>query len=428
MFTNNTNQNDSSFPTLFDELEWREHIEITNDTGSLAETLNTQKIAFYCGFDPTAESLHLGNLAQIVFARRLQNAGHIPILVVGGATGLIGDPKPTSERSLQDKTTVEEWTAKIGSQLRQFLNFESENKAELVNNFDWFSKINVLDFLRDVGKHFRVNQMLRMEAVESRLLSEEGISFTEFTYTLLQGTDFLHLFEEKNCVLQIGGTDQMGNMLSGVNLIAKNHNAKAFAVGSHIIADATGKKFGKSEGNAVWLNPVLTSPFQLFQFLLNVDDELVFDLLRMLTFITRPEFELLGVTHWEAPHKRLAQKELAMRVTSFVHGDDEVRIAEKVSQVLFGNADLSQVEEKVVIEALKHIPVVEVSNNKTFVDALVESGEIPSRGQARTLITQGGVKLHGETVKDADAKIILIIKHGLLRVGRRKLVGLVKGE
>ncbi|MBU6144972.1 MAG: tyrosine--tRNA ligase, partial [Acidobacteria bacterium] len=273
--------NDSSFPGIWEELNWRGLVALSTDEAELRKALNSGSIVYYCGFDPTAPSLHLGNLVQLLVMRRLQLAGHKPIALIGGATGLIGDPKPTAERTLNTKETVASWVAKLEGQARAFLSFEGTNAASMANNLDWTQSLSSIDFLRDVGKHFRVGKMLSKDAVSARLNSDAGISFTEFSYQILQGMDFLELYRRYDCVLQVGGSDQWGNLTSGTDLIHKVEGKSAHILATPLITDSEGKKFGKSEGNAIWLDAELTSPYAFYQFWLNVEDANVINLLKV---------------------------------------------------------------------------------------------------------------------------------------------------
>ena len=302
-------------------------------------------IVYYCGFDPTAPSLHLGNLVQLIVMRRLQLAGHKPLGLVGGSTGLIGDPKPTAERTLNDAATVAEWVGYLQGQVSRFLSFEGENAARLVNNLDWTANLGAIDFLRDVGKYFRVGTMLKKDAVSARLNSSEGISYTEFSYQILQGYDFLQLNRQYGCVLQTGGSDQWGNLTSGTDLIHKADGGTAHAIGTPLVTNSDGTKFGKSEGNAVWLDPELTSPYALYQFWLNTDDADVIDRLKVFTFLSRAEIERLADAVVSEPFKREAQRALADEVTTLVHGADATASADRGRPGLFGQGDLGALDE-----------------------------------------------------------------------------------
>ncbi|HTL40849.1 MAG TPA: tyrosine--tRNA ligase, partial [Pseudolysinimonas sp.] len=303
-------QNDASFDDVWEELIWRGLVHVSTDPVALKGLLAGDPITFYCGFDPTAPSLHLGNLVQLLTMRRIQLAGHKPLGLVGGSTGLIGDPRPTAERVLNTKDTVAEWVGYLRAQIERFLSFEGDNAARMVNNLDWTADLSAIDFLRDIGKHFRVGTMIKKDAVSARLNSEAGISFTEFSYQILQGYDFLELFRQYGCVLQTGGSDQWGNLTSGTDLIHKAEGATAHAIGTPLIANSDGTKFGKSEGNAVWLDPALTSPYAFYQFWLNTDDSDVINRLKVFTFLSRAEIELLEKQVEDEPFRREAQRVL----------------------------------------------------------------------------------------------------------------------
>ena len=300
--------NDQSFQHILDELEWRGLVALSTDKDALRQAL-ASPITFYCGFDPTAPSLHLGNLVQLLTMRRLQLAGHHPLALVGGATGLVGDPKPTAERTLNDRETVASWVEKLADQNRRFLDFEGENKAQMVNNLDWTSQYSAIDFLRDIGKHYRVGKMLSKDAVSARLNSDSGISYTEFSYQIMQGLDFLELFRRYGCVLETGGSDQWGNLTSGADLVHKVEGKSVHLIATPLITNSDGKKFGKSEGNAIWLDAELTSAYAMYQFWLNTDDADVIDRLKVFTFLTRAEIQEYADKVAAEPFKREAQKE-----------------------------------------------------------------------------------------------------------------------
>ena len=289
--TSSAPANDPTFENVWDEMVWRGLVHVSTDQEALRALLAGPPITYYCGFDPTAPSLHLGNLVQLLTMRRLQLAGHQPLGLVGGSTGLIGDPRPSAERTLNTKETVAEWVGYLRSQIERFLSFEGENAARMVNNLDWTAPLSAIDFLRDIGKHYRVGTMLKKDAVSARLNSDEGISYTEFSYQILQGLDYLELFLQYGCVLQTGGSDQWGNLTSGVDLIHRAEGKSVHAIGTPLITNSDGRKFGKSEGNAIWLDPKLTSPYAMYQFWLNTDDADVVDRLKVFTFLTRAEIE-----------------------------------------------------------------------------------------------------------------------------------------
>ncbi|WP_022881832.1 tyrosine--tRNA ligase [Gryllotalpicola ginsengisoli] len=418
--------NDESFDTIWDELVWRGLIHVSTDEGELKQLLSGDPITYYCGFDPTAPSLHLGNLVQLLLLRRLQLAGHKPLGLVGGSTGLIGDPRESAERVLNPKETVAEWVGRLQAQVSRFLSFEGENAARIVNNLDWFGPLSAIDFLRDVGKHYRVGTMLKKDAVAARLNSEAGISYTEFSYQILQGLDFLELYRQYGCVLQTGGSDQWGNLTSGTDLIHRVEGASVHAIGTPLITDAEGKKFGKSEGNAVWLDPELTSPYAFYQFWLNQDDSLVVTLLKIFTFLSRAEIERLEEAVRTEPFRREAQRALALEVTSVVHGADAANAAVLASQALFGNGDLQALDRETLESALRELPTVRARPSDAIAQLLVETGLTSSLSESRRAIGQGGVYVNNRKVDDEQATIgehLLDGRPVVLRRGKKTLAG-----
>ena len=397
--------NDSSFSSLHDELVWRGLIHVSTDEVKLKETLDSGPITFYCGFDPTAPSLHLGNLVQLLVMRRLQLAGHHPLALVGGSTGLIGDPKPTAERVLNEPEVVAQWVEKLGEQVARFLDFEGDSAATLVNNLDWTKNLSAIDFLRDIGKYYRVGTMLKKDAVAARLNSDAGISYTEFSYQILQGMDFLRLYETYNCVLQTGGSDQWGNLTSGTDLVHKALGASVHAMGTPLITNSDGTKFGKSEGNAVWLDAELTSPYALYQFWLNTDDRDVIDRLKVFTFLSRAEIEELEASVSDSPHLRAAQKRLAEEVTTLVHGPDQTRAVKEASEALFGKGELEGLDPATLESALRELPHATITAETTVAQALVETGLCQSLSEARRAIAQGGVSINNQAIEDDGAVI-----------------------
>ncbi len=396
---------DSSFSSLHDELVWRGLIHVSTDEVKLKETLDSGPITFYCGFDPTAPSLHLGNLVQLLVMRRLQLAGHHPLALVGGSTGLIGDPKPTAERVLNEPEVVAQWVEKLGEQVARFLQFEGDSAATLVNNLDWTKDLSAIDFLRDVGKYYRVGTMLKKDAVAARLNSDAGISYTEFSYQILQGMDFLRLYETYNCVLQTGGSDQWGNLTSGTDLVHKALGVSVHAVGTPLITNSDGTKFGKSEGNAVWLDAELTSPYALYQFWLNTDDRDVIDRLKVFTFLSRAEIEELEASVSDSPHLRAAQKRLAEEVTTLVHGPDQTRAVKEASEALFGKGELEGLDPATLESALRELPHATITAETTVAQALVETGLCQSLSEARRAIAQGGVSINNQGIEDDGAVV-----------------------
>lgn len=397
--------NDASFPSLWDELQWRGLIHVSTDPDKLAALLAGDPITYYCGFDPTAPSLHLGNLVQLLLMRRLQLAGHRPLALVGGSTGLIGDPKPTAERTLNDRETVSAWVERLKVQMRRFLSAEGDNAVTVVNNLDWTAPLSAIDFLRDIGKYFRVGVMLKKDAVAARLASDEGISYTEFSYQILQGMDFLELHKAYGCVLQTGGSDQWGNLTSGTDLIHKALGETVHAIGTPLITNSDGTKFGKSEGNAVWLDSELTSPWSMYQFWLNTDDRDVVDRLKVFTFLTRDAIDLLAKEVESAPHARRAQRTLAWEVTALVHGVAEADAVAQAAGALFGRDSLEALSERVFLDALHELPRAEVTPDTLVAQALVDAGLCSSLSEARRSIEQGGVSVNNSPVSDVQALV-----------------------
>lgn len=379
---------------LYDELLWR---GLVKDVSSeeLKNKLNNEKLTFYWGTDPTAPSLHLGHYSSLVTAKRLAQAGHHPILLVGGATGLIGDPRPSGEREIISRETVLKNIEGIKNQVSNIFN----GKAEIVNNYDWMKDFSFLDFLRDVGKYINVNYMLSKDIISRRL--ETGITFAEFAYTLIQGYDFLHLYREKNCILQAEGSDQWGNITTGLELIKKIENKEAYGFTMPLVLDKYGNKFGKSEGNALWLDKNLTSSYELYQYLVNVDDSMVISYLKIFTFLTKEEIEDIEKKFNEKPEERLAQKTLAFEVVKDIHGIDAATSAKETSEKIFKG------------EVTDEMPTIEVSNHN-IIELLVESKLLPSKSEARRLIIQGGITVNNEKVIDPNAEFNneIILKKG----------------
>lgn len=389
---------------IFDELKARGLVFQTTDEAALSKALTEDMVSYYVGYDPTADSLHLGNLVLILTMKRLQMAGHKPYALVGGATGLIGDPSfKDSERSLQTKDTVTKWSGKIRSQLERFLDFENgENKAEMTNNYNWFENLTFIDFLRDVGKHFTVNYMISKDSVKSRM--ESGISYTEFAYQIMQGYDFYELNQLHNVTLQLGGSDQWGNMTAGTELLRRKANKQGHVITIPLITDSTGKKFGKSEGNAIWLDADKTSPYEMYQFWLNVDDADAVKMLKIFTFLSLEEIAEIEEQFEAARHERLAQKVLAREVVSLVHGKEAYEQAVKTSEILFGGGDLRQLDAKSILTGLKAAPQHQVTDDEdlTLVELLISAGIAPSKRQAREDITNGAIYINGERVQALD--------------------------
>jgi tyrosyl-tRNA synthetase len=391
-------------PGLFDDLVWRGLVAHSTDVDALREALTAGSVRFYVGFDPTAPSLHMGNLVQIVTAMRLQRAGHTPYVLVGGATGMIGDPKESGERVLNPTETVKDWVERVRRQIEPFLSFEGQNAATMVNNLDWTENLSTIDFLRDIGKHFPVNRMLARDVVRTRL--EAGISYTEFSYVLLQSMDFLNLYRDHGVVLQFGGSDQWGNLTGGVELIRRADGGHAHAFATPLITKADGTKYGKTEGGALWLDPEMMSPYAFYQFWLNQGDAEVGQLLRVFTFLSREEIEALEAEHAETPFLRLAQRRLAREVTALVHGEEETRRIEAASEALFGGGDLAAAglaTLRAALETARPLVVVEGPGDKTIVELLVETTLVKTKGEARRAIEEGGAYLNNVRVQDVDA-------------------------
>lgn len=388
---------------IFEELKERGLVFQTTDEEALVKALTDGQVSYYTGYDPTADSLHLGHLVAILTSRRLQLAGHKPYALVGGATGLIGDPSfRDAERSLQTKDTVDGWVSKIQGQLSRFLDFdEGDNKAVMVNNYDWFGSVSFIDFLRDVGKYFTVNYMMSKDSVKSRI--ETGISYTEFAYQIMQGYDFYELNDKHNVTLQIGGSDQWGNMTAGTELLRRKANKTGHVMTVPLITDSTGKKFGKSEGNAVWLDASKTSPYQMYQFWLNVMDEDAVRFLKIFTFLSLEEIAEIEKAFDQARHQRLAQKILAREVVTLVHGQEAYEQALNITEQLFAG-NIKELSAKDLKEGLSHVKNYQVTDqdDRNIVALLVTAGISPSKRQAREDVTNGAISINGDKVQDLD--------------------------
>ncbi|MGZ4447538.1 MAG: tyrosine--tRNA ligase [Nocardioides sp.] len=393
-------------PTLLDDLEWRGLLANSTDLDALRTALSEGSVRFYVGFDPTAPSLHMGHLVQVLTARRLQQAGHTPFALVGGATGMIGDPREVGERTLNSLDTVKEWVERVRRQIEPFLSFEGANAATMVNNYDWTASLSTIDFLRDIGKHFPVNRMLARDVVRTRL--ESGISYTEFSYVLLQSLDFLNLYRDHGVTLQFGGSDQWGNLTAGVELIRRADGGHAHAIATPLMTKADGTKYGKSEGGALWLDPEMMSPYAFYQFWLNVEDEKVGELLRVFTFLSREEIEALEAQQAEKPFLRAGQKALAEHVTTLVHGAEETAQVQAASAALFGGGDLTGLSASTLGAALREAGAATVDRSSGWpavVDLLVETGLAKSKGEARRTVGEGGAYLNNVRVEDPDAVV-----------------------
>ncbi|MFR7397994.1 MAG: tyrosine--tRNA ligase [Streptococcus constellatus] len=388
---------------IFDELKERGLVFQTTDEEALRKALAEGNVSFYSGYDPTADSLHLGHLVPILVMKHLQLAGHKPYALVGGATGLIGDPSfKDTERSLQTKDTVEGWVQSIQAQVSRFLDFENgDNKAEMVNNYDWFSDISFIDFLRDVGKYFTVNYMMSKESVKKRI--ETGISYTEFAYQIMQGYDFFELNRQYDVTLQIGGSDQWGNMTAGTELLRRKADKTGHVITVPLITDATGKKFGKSEGNAVWLNADKTSPYEMYQFWMNVMDADAVRFLKIFTLLPLDEIEEIRKQFEAAPHERLAQKILAREVVTLVHGEEAYKEALNITEQLFAG-NIKSLSVKELKQGLRGVPnyQVKVDDNLNIVEMLVTAGIVNSKRQAREDVQNGAIYVNGERIQDLN--------------------------
>ena len=417
---------DPSFENVWDEITWRGLVHVSTDQEALRALLAGDPITYYCGFDPTAPSLHLGHLVQLLTLRRLQLAGHRPLGLVGGSTGLIGDPRPTAERTLNSRETVEEWVRRLRTQVEQYLSFEGDNAARMVNNLDWTAPLSAIDFLREIGKHYRVGTMLKKDAVAARLNSEAGISYTEFSYQILQGLDFLELYRQYGCVLQTGGSDQWGNLTSGTDLIHRVEGVSVHAIGTPLITNSDGTKFGKSEGNAIWIDAELTSPYAFYQFWLGTADADVVERLKVFTFLTRAEIEEYARLVETEPFRRAAQKRLALEVVATVHGPEATAAVIAASEALFGQGDLTALDAATLRSALDELPNATVAAGTPVIEALAATGLVSSLGEARRAIAQGGVTLDGVRVEDDAAVVRGSLPGGVsvLRRGKKTLAGL----
>lgn len=414
---------------ILDDLRWRGLIQDSTDFGALRAHLDSTSVTFYVGFDPTAASLHVGNLAQILTARRLQRAGLRPLLLVGGATGMIGDPKESGERTLNSGEVVGGWVEAIRDQLRPFLDYEGDNPATLVNNLDWTGPMNAIDFLREVGKHFPVSRMLAREVVKARL--ESGISFTELSYQLLQANDYFELHRRYGCSLQFGGSDQWGNITAGVDYVRRRGAGPVHAFVTPLVTKADGTKFGKTEGNAVWLDASMTSPYAFYQFWFNAADADIPAYLRYFSFRSHEEILELDRLTAERPAARAAQRALAEELTALVHGAKEAEQAVAASQALFGRGDLTELTESTVEAALGEAGLTDVEDSGASIAALLQrSGLVSSLSEARRTVKEGGAYLNNVRVTDADASIPadgwLHGRFAVLRRGRKTFAGLIR--
>ena len=401
---------------LFDELKWRGLVK--DIAGSdIEDKLNNEQITFYWGTDPTADSLHLGHYSSLLTAKRLANAGHHPILLVGGATGLIGDPRPTAEREIMAKDTLNKNLEGIKKQVDRIF----DGRATIVNNYDWMKDYNYLDFLRDVGKYINVNYMLAKDIINRRL--ETGITYAEFSYTLIQGYDFLHLYEKYNCVMQAEGSDQWGNITTGIDLIRKKTGKEAYGFTMPLVLDAQGNKFGKSEGNALWLDINKTSSYELYQYLINTDDSMCESYLKIFTFLSPEEIMEVVKKHNEEPHLRLAQKTLAKEIITDLHGKEEYDKAVKISEALF-SGNVKDIDTNLIGKVFKDVPNSDMKSDKNIVDLLVDTNVCSSKREAREFITTGAISINGDRITDLDAIITkdnsIDNKYIIVRRGKKK--------
>lgn len=401
---------------LFDELKWRGLVK--DIAGSdIEDKLNNEQITFYWGTDPTADSLHLGHYSSLLTAKRLANAGHHPILLVGGATGLIGDPRPTAEREIIAKDTLNKNLEGIKKQVDRIF----DGRATIVNNYDWMKDYNYLDFLRDVGKYINVNYMLAKDIINRRL--ETGITYAEFSYTLMQGYDFLYLYEKYNCVMQAEGSDQWGNITTGIDLIRKKTGKEAYGFTMPLVLDAQGNKFGKSEGNALWLDINKTSSYELYQYLINTDDSMCESYLKIFTFLSPEEIMEVVKKHNEEPHLRLAQKTLAKEIITDLHGKEEYDKAVKISEALF-SGNVKDIDTNLIGKVFKDVPNSDMKSDKNIVDLLVDTNICSSKREAREFITTGAISLNGDRITDLDTIITkdnsIDNKYIIVRRGKKK--------
>jgi len=412
---------------FLDDLRWRGLIAQTTDEKELAAALE-KPITLYIGFDPTAPSIHVGNLVVLLVLRRFQLAGHHPIALVGGATGLVGDPSGRNEeRSLNSSEIVEQWVSRIKLQVSSVLDFKvAANPAVVVNNLDWTSPLSAIEFLRDIGKHFSVNQMLSKDSVANRL--EGGISYTEFSYQVLQAFDYLELYRRNKCTLQLGGSDQWGNIVAGLDLIRRVEGGSGHALTVPLLTKADGTKFGKTAGGSVWLDPEMTSPYAFFQYWLNSDDKDVINFLKVFSFKSRQEIEEIEKEHNENPGARNAHRALARELTSLIHGTETSARVEEAAKALFGQGDLTTLDEKTLASALSELPRVQISSNDeipTWVDLLAAAGVVDSKSAARRIVKEGGAYLNNEKISGEDFRLekthFLCGKYAVLRKGKRDL-------
>ncbi len=407
--------------TLYEDLKWRGLVQDISDE-KLIDKLNNESLTFYIGTDPTADSMHIGHYSSFLISKRLARAGHKPILLVGGATGLIGDPKPTAERPMISKEEVEHNFRGLKKQAEDIFGFE------VVNNFDWTKDINVIDFLRDYGKYFNINYMLAKDKVKSRM--ESGITYAEFSYMILQALDFMHLYETRNCTLQVAGSDQWGNITSGIELIRKKLGKEAYGMVMPLVTDSNGVKFGKTEGNALWLDKNKTSSYELYQYLINLEDSMIIEYLKKLTFLSKEEIEELEVKHKANPHLREAHKALAREVITDLHGKEEFEKAVKISEALF-SGNVKSLSKEEILMCFKDVPSFDVESGTKLTNMLIENNICQSKREAREFLNAGSISINDEKVKDENLEItssiaidgeILVIKRGK----KKNFIGIIK--
>ncbi|MDP9801746.1 tyrosyl-tRNA synthetase [Arcanobacterium wilhelmae] len=410
---------------VLEELQWRGLIAQHTDIDALKQALDSGPITFYCGFDPTAPSLHHGHLVAVKLMRHLQLAGHHPLVLVGGATGLVGDPRAKGERVLNGRDVVAGWADALKSQLESLLDFDGDNPARTVNNLDWTEQMSAIDFLRDLGKNFRMGTMLNKDIVARRLESDEGLSYTEFSYQILQANDYLELFRRYNCTLEVGGNDQWGNMAGGMDLIRKVEGKSVHVLTNPLITKSDGTKFGKTEGGAVWLNPEMLSPYKFYQFWLNTADADVIHMLKVFTFLSRERIEDLEQLVSERPQAREAQKVLAEEVTTWVHGAQNTERVKAASAVLFGKDEPAGLDERTLADATAELPRTKAGLGDELVDVLVNLGFEKGRGAARRTIEAGGANINNVKVSDVERVLVDsdVLPGGivLIRKGRKNL-------
>lgn len=407
--------------TLFEDLKWRGLVQDISDE-KLIDKLNNESLTFYIGTDPTADSMHIGHYSSFLISKRLAKAGHKPILLVGGATGLIGDPKPTSERPMISKEEVEHNFKGLKKQAEDIFGFE------VVNNFDWTKDINVIDFLRDYGKYFNINYMLAKDKVKSRM--ESGITYAEFSYMILQALDFMHLYETRGCILQVAGSDQWGNITSGIELIRKKLGREAYGMVMPLVTDSNGIKFGKTEGNALWLDKNKTSSYELYQYLINLEDSMIIEYLKKLTFLSKEEIEEIEKRHLENPHLREAHKALAKEVITDLHGKEEFEKAVKISEALF-SGNVKSLSKEEILMGFKDVPSFDVESGTKLIDMLIDNNICQSKREAREFLNAGSISINDEKVKDENLEIsssiaidneLLVIKRGK----KKNFIGILK--